>query len=138
MGRLPWLEELRIHHVESKRLRGLDKKLKALKGAFPRAKVVLQPQRRLGIQTRKQVEELPADRAIVLDAGAGTTGGIRVIDRFVRWSGSVPMLGLANGELALNGRALVRPPRIPTWGVPLRVGDVFTVDGLERKVVDYQ
>ena len=65
-------------------------------------------------------------------------GGIRVIDRFVRWSSGVPMLGLANGELTLNGRALVRPPRNPTWGVALMAGDVFTVDGVERKVVVVQ
>lgn len=132
---LPWLERLTLHHVESKRLRGIEKKARAL---FPRAQLELLPQRRLGIETRKQVEELPADRAIVLDARPAAEGDIRVIDRFVRWSGNVPVLGLAHGELALNGRALVRPPHVPTWGVPLKVGDVFSVDGLDRKVVAYQ
>ncbi len=134
-GPLPWLEELRIHHVASKRMRALEKKAKAF---FPRARPVLLPPQRLGVETRKQVEPLPTDRAIVLDATGTTAGGIRVIDRFVRWSSGVPMLGLANGELTLNGRALVRPPRNPTWGVALMAGDVFTVDGVERKVVVVQ
>lgn len=138
VGTLPWLEELRVHHVGRKQQRALEKKVKALAHAFPRARPVWLPRLNLGVETRGQVEVLPPDRAIVLDGRGAADGGIRVIERYVRWANHVPLLGLANGELVLNGKPLVRPPRIPSWGVPLALGDVFTIDGLERKVVALQ
>lgn len=138
VGTLPWLQTLRIHHVDGKRQRGLLKKVKALQAAWPRAQVECLPQAPLGLETRGHVEPLPADRAIELDAPPPRAGALRVIDRFVRWSNSVPLLGLASGALVFNGRPLTRPPRAITWGIPLKAGDVFSIDGLERRVVALQ
>jgi hypothetical protein len=134
----PWLEELRVHHVPKSALRSLARGFRLLRSAFPKLKeVALSPVARLGIESNGKIEELREDRTVLLDAPTAGSNPLEVrsADRFVRWSQGVPMLCLTDAHFLLNGRAQQRPPRVTSWMVPLRVGDVFGLGASSWKVL---